>query len=73
MSRKKVLWLVSWYPNRLAPFNGDFIKRHAEAVSLYHDVQVIYVVRDTNGLLTKDVDIEESEKVGLAEKNYLLL
>lgn len=50
------------------PFNGDFIKRHAEAVSMYDDVQVIYVVRDLNGNVTKDVFIEESVKGGLTEK-----
>lgn len=68
MSRKKILWQVSWYPNKLAPFNGDFIKRHAEAVSLYDDIQVIHVVRDLNGLVTKDVHIDESVKEGLSEK-----
>jgi glycosyltransferase involved in cell wall biosynthesis len=68
MSRKKILWLVSWYPNKLSPFNGDFIKRHAEAVSLYHDVQVIYVIRDAEGVITKNILIEESVKDGLAEK-----
>ncbi len=35
----KVLWLVSWYPSKLSPLSGDFVKRHAEAVSLYEDVQ----------------------------------
>ena len=68
MARKKILWLVSWYPNRLMPFNGDFIKRHAEAVSLFEEVQVMYVVRDLEGHVTKDVLTEESIKDGLAEK-----
>lgn len=45
---KKVLWMVSWYPSRLDMFNGDFIQRHARAVSLYCDVYVIYVVKDEN-------------------------
>jgi glycosyltransferase involved in cell wall biosynthesis len=30
----KILWLTSWYPNLTDPFNGDFIKREAEAVSV---------------------------------------
>ena len=68
MSRKRILWLVSWYPNKLAPFNGDFIKRHAEAVSLYDDIQVIHVVRDLNGLVTKNLLTDESVKDGLNEK-----
>lgn len=68
MERRKILWLVSWYPNKLSPYNGDFIKRHAEAVSLYEDVQVIYVVRDLTGAITKNTLIEESNKGGFSEK-----
>jgi hypothetical protein len=68
MARKKILWLVSWYPNKLLPYNGDFIKRHAEAVSLYEDVYLIYVVRDVSGTITKDVLIEKSTNGGLTEK-----
>jgi glycosyltransferase involved in cell wall biosynthesis len=50
------------------PFNGDFIKRHAEAVSLYDDIAVIHIIRDSRGIITKDVLTEESEMNGLAEK-----
>ncbi len=50
------------------PFNGDFIKRHAEAASLYDDIHVIHIVRDAKGLITKDVLVEESKMNGLAEK-----
>jgi glycosyltransferase involved in cell wall biosynthesis len=50
------------------PFNGDFIKRHAEAVSRYADIQVIHVVRDVNGIITKNVFIEEAVKNGVSEK-----
>jgi glycosyltransferase involved in cell wall biosynthesis len=45
---KKVLWLVSWYPNRLDNFDGDFIQRHARAVALYCRVHIIYVKKDDN-------------------------
>jgi glycosyltransferase involved in cell wall biosynthesis len=68
MSRRKILWLVSWYPNKLSPFNGDFIKRHAEAVSMFDEIQVIYVVRDLKGAVTENVHIEESAEKGLSEK-----
>ncbi len=68
MPRKKILWLCSWYPSKLMPFNGDFIKRHAEAVSLYDDIRVIHIVRDVKGIITKDVLTEESGKNGLNEK-----
>lgn len=60
MMDKSILWLVSWYPDKLSPYNGDFIKRHAEAVSLYHLVKVIYVVRDAAGKITRDVLTEEN-------------
>jgi glycosyltransferase involved in cell wall biosynthesis len=40
---KKVLWLASWYPNESDPFNGDFIKRQAEAVSIYQPLNVLWV------------------------------
>lgn len=42
----KVLWLVSWYPNRLDAFTGDFIQRHAQAVSQYCEVAILFVKKD---------------------------
>src|SRR4051794_31782189 len=41
-----VLWLASWYPNRTDPFNGDFVERHARAVSLYAKLTILVVVKD---------------------------
>ena len=35
-----ILWLPSWYPNKLDPFDGDFIQRHAVAVSAFVPVHV---------------------------------
>lgn len=55
----KTIWLASWYPNKIFPFNGDFIKRHATAVSLYEDVHVITVQRDEAGSITKTILKEE--------------
>jgi glycosyltransferase involved in cell wall biosynthesis len=63
----KVLWLCSWYPNKIQPFNGDFVKRHAEAVSLYADVHVLHVARDVKAVVTNDVHIEENVKGRLKE------
>lgn len=42
----KTVWLPSWYPNRTAPFDGDFIQRTAKAVSAYAAVQVFFVTKD---------------------------
>lgn len=38
--------MASWYPGRLDKFDGDFIQRHARAVSLHCDVYVIFVKKD---------------------------
>ncbi len=51
----KVLWLASWYPSALFPFDGDFIQRHAMAASLFCHIEVIHVVKDKDGVFTKDV------------------
>ncbi len=53
-----ILWLPSWYPNKLAPFDGDFIQRHAKAVALYNDILVIYGVADEQG--TSGNSVEET-------------
>lgn len=42
---KKVLWLASWYPDEVSPYNGDFIQRHALAVSQYLPLTVVYVAQ----------------------------
>ena len=53
--RPYILWLPSWYPSGLEPYNGDFIKRQAAALSLIKEVQVLYIIRDKTGTITKDV------------------
>lgn len=42
--RLRVLWLCSWYPSEVEPFSGDFIQRHAQAVSHFADVHVLHAV-----------------------------
>jgi glycosyltransferase involved in cell wall biosynthesis len=64
-TKKKILWLCSWYPNRLEPFNGDFIQRHAEAVSKFEDIHVIHLVHDKEGTITRKVWQEE-----ICRENY---
>ena len=53
-----VLWLVSWYPNRLDSFNGDFIERHAIAVSSFAKVTVLLVVKDET-IQSNTVEVEK--------------
>ncbi|HUQ65800.1 MAG TPA: glycosyltransferase [Flavitalea sp.] len=50
MKRKQILWLTSWYPNKLEPLSGDFIERHAKAASLLNDITVIHVVKDNHDI-----------------------
>ncbi|MEA4936265.1 MAG: glycosyltransferase [Paludibacter sp.] len=44
----KVLFLSAWYPNRYDAMAGLFVRKHAEAVSRYCQVQVLYVHGDKN-------------------------
>lgn len=43
MQEKEILWLASWYPNEKNPVVGDFIQRHALAVSKFRKLTVIYM------------------------------
>ena len=45
---KHILYLPSWFPTRRDPYPGDFIKRHAEAASLYNRITVFYTAIDKN-------------------------
>ncbi|HLF45514.1 MAG TPA: hypothetical protein VI548_03770, partial [Chitinophagaceae bacterium] len=71
MSKEKdyyyILWLPSWYPCKLTPYDGDFIQRHARAVSAFVSVQVVHFIRDKDGTVTKDIRIEENKTDKLTE------
>ena len=62
----KVLWLVSWYPNRLDAFTGDFIQRQAQAVSQYCEVEVVFVKKDI-GLRPNTMAVEKNKTGTLTE------
>ncbi len=47
---KHILWLVSWYPDKMNPYNGDFIQRHAHAVAGQSPLTVIYVAQHGPGV-----------------------
>jgi glycosyltransferase involved in cell wall biosynthesis len=63
----KVLWLASWYPNRLDKFTGDFIQRQAQAVAQYCNVQVIYIKKDVS-LLPNTTSAEITHTDNLSEQ-----
>lgn len=64
----RVLWLTSWYPNKLFPLNGDFVQRHAQAVSLFNTVDVIHICRDGKGAVTKTIKQESNACGNLSEQ-----
>jgi glycosyltransferase involved in cell wall biosynthesis len=65
MKKKKILWLVSWYPNRTDPFDGDFIQRHAQAAAVLHEVHVVFVRGDE---LFDEVQTDLSQNGSLTEE-----
>ena len=64
MTKKlNILFLCGWYPSKVLPTNGDFIERHANAVSLLHKVTVIHIITDKN--TTKKIEISSKNINGI--------
>lgn len=57
-----ILFLCSWFPSKELPTNGDFIQRHAEAVSLQQKVSVLHLISSEN--ITK-TNIEKKSESNL--------
>lgn len=55
-----VLFLPRWYPHRYDPMPGLFIKRHAEALTQFANISVIYVHPDLN--LKENYQIESTKE-----------
>jgi glycosyltransferase involved in cell wall biosynthesis len=47
-SKKHILFIASWYPNRNAPALGNFIQQHARAASLENKISVVYASAEKN-------------------------
>jgi glycosyltransferase involved in cell wall biosynthesis len=62
-----ILWLASWYPNRLDPWSGDFIQRSAKALAIHHPVDLLHIMKDEKGRLTRRVLIEKQQNGNLTE------
>lgn len=43
-NKLNILFLASWYPNKLNPLNGNFIQKHAQAVALSHNVFTLHII-----------------------------
>ena len=61
-STKHILFLCSWYPNRVQPTNGNFIQKHAEVASLTNNVSVINIQPDSR---VNKIEISKNIKEGL--------
>lgn len=61
-----VLWLPSWYPSEVDPYNGDFTQRQAKSVALFKKVIVIFLIQDEN-LKQRKMEIEKSVEGNLIE------
>ncbi len=59
-----VLFIPGWYPHRLHPTLGNFVKRHAEAVATRHRVTVVHSVAEA-GL--KRRELVNQDQGGLSE------
>ena len=65
MSVKKlnILFLSSWYPNRVQPTLGNFVQKHAEAIALTSNVAALNVCSDINCKQTFETTIQEINNV----------
>ncbi|MEM9051669.1 MAG: glycosyltransferase [Bacteroidota bacterium] len=43
MTPLNILAPASWYPSKVDPFVGNFVKRHCEAIATIHNVWVVFV------------------------------
>lgn len=57
IAKKHILFLCSWYPNKVYPTNGNFIQKHAESVALMHRVSALNI-QPVEGL--KNIEIRTS-------------
>lgn len=48
MNKLNILFLSSWYPNRLLPTLGNFVQKHAEAVAVHANVVALFVCSDSD-------------------------
>ena len=63
-SKRKILFIPRWYPGRVDPLKGIFIRRHALSVSLKNEVSVLFISADP-GMKNKIYETEILEDEGL--------
>ena len=61
-----VLFFSSWYPNQKNNLLGIFVKRHAQAVALFHQVTILHTIADDT-MKVGEFRIEKNESQNLNE------
>ena len=59
----RVLFLSAWYPNKTDTMFGLFVKRHAQCISAYADVSVLYVHPHPTLKINYEVEINSDGKL----------
>lgn len=62
-NKKHILFISSWYPNRLNPAHGIFNRSFAEAAALHNKVSVLHVCSDES--LTKEYELVWQTEPGI--------
>jgi glycosyltransferase involved in cell wall biosynthesis len=55
-NKLKIVFISSWYPHKLKPLNGIFVKRHAVANTIDCNVSVIFICSDKNDSIEETVE-----------------
>ncbi|HOY32801.1 MAG TPA: glycosyltransferase family 4 protein [Bacteroidales bacterium] len=69
--RLHILFISSWYPNRVKPTLGNFVQKHAEAVSAFAGVSVLHVCYDESLKKSREVITEQTSENTLTIYIYL--
>lgn len=62
--RLNILFLASWYPNKVFPKNGNFVQKHAQAVSQYCNVAVLHIIANKQN---QKFEVETTDNNGVLE------
>jgi glycosyltransferase involved in cell wall biosynthesis len=63
-NNKHILVLSSWYPSRVKPFLGNFIKRFVEIISVKYKVTVLYTISDAT---ISEIELTQTQNANLTE------
>ena len=63
-TKLNILFLASWYPNKVQLSNGNFIQQHAQAVSAHCNVFALHII---SRIQKEEFVIEQNQKEGVLE------